>query len=189
MKKITPKFILAAILLCTSVSAFAATVPVACPMGAEPCPVQQPCSEKTDCPKCADTAPIFNSCEEIQAWKLKFCEKRAKLYDELCLSQEQRVKAKCIDDKFFDEIAPLKLCCKQEKAKLKDMKCKKCSWKDRHEQKQKIKDLKSEIKEKKKQHKECFMNILTCSQKDKYKTLMKDKCKKHKKPKCECGCK
>ena len=49
--------------------------------------------------------------------------------------------------------------------------------------------MKSEIKEKKKEHKECFMQILTSCQKDKYKELMKDKCKKHKKAKCECGCK
>lgn len=79
------------------------------------------------------------------------------------------------------------MCCKQEKMKLKEMECKKCKWKVKHEQKQKIKDLKSEIKEKKKEHKECFMQILTSCQKDKYKELMKDKCKKHKKAKCECG--
>ena len=165
-------------------------VPVACPIQPAPCAAQQPCNcGKPECPNCEAKAPVFNSCEEIQDWKIKFCEKRACLYDKLCLTQEQRVKAKCIDDKFFDEVAPLKLCCKEEKAKLKDMECKKCSWKDKREQKQKIKDLKSEIKDKKKQHKECFTQILTSCQKDKYKELMKDKCKKHKKPKCECGCK
>ena len=165
-------------------------IPVGCPVQGAPCAKQQPCNcGKPECPRCNESAPVFNSCEEVQDWKLKFFEKRACLYDKLCLTQEQRVKAKCIDEKFFDEIAPLKMCCKQEKAKLEDMKCKKCSWSAKREQKQKIKDLKSEIKDKKKQHKECFMQILTCAQQDKYKALLKDKCKKHKKPKCECGCK
>ena len=195
MKKLISRasvFVTAA-MLCTAMNVFAdpyAIVPVGCPVQGAPCAQNQPCNcGKPECPKCCDSAPVFNSCEEIQAWKIKFCEKRACLYDKLCLTQEQRVKAKCIDDKYFDEIAPLKMCCKQEKMKLKEMECKKCKWKVKHEQKQKIKDLKSEIKEKKKEHKECFMQILTSCQKDKYKELMKDKCKKHKKAKCECCCK
>ena len=187
---------LTAAILCSTMSVYAQetvssvpVVPVACPVQGAPCEKHQPCNcGKPECPNCNQAAPVFNSCEEIQKWKLKFFEIRGCLYDKLCLTQEQRVKAKCIDEKFFDEIAPLKMCCKQEKAKLEDMKCKKCSWSDKREQKQKIKDLKEEIKDKKKQHKECFMQILTCAQKDKYKALMKNKCKKHKKPKCECGC-
>ena len=187
-------FTLTAVVLCSVMNVYAQeqtyVVPVTCSVQGAPCEKQQPCNcGKPECPNCNQSAPVFNSCEEIQKWKLKFFEKRACLYDKLCLTQEQRVKAKCIDEKFFDEIAPLKMCCKQEKAKLEDMKCKKCSWSAKREQKQKIKDLKSEIKDKKKQHKECFMQILTCAQKDKYKALTKDKCKKHKKPKCECECK
>lgn len=200
---------LAAAMLCSVMSVSAAVssngsfspvpvVPVACPVSspcaeAQPCPVEQtcvqpqaPCEKKEPCPTCGktdctcDSAPVFNSCEEIQAWKLKFCEKRAEIYNKLCLNQEQRVKAKCIDDKFFDEIAPLKMCCKQEKAKLEQMKCQKCSWSAKRAQKEKIKDLKSEIKDKKNQHKKCFMEILSQCQKDKYKELTKDKDK--------CGC-
>ena len=195
VKKSVPKmtFALVAAMLCSVMSVCAepsSVVPVTCPVQGEPCAKQQPCNcGKPECPNCNQSAPVFNSCEEIQKWKLKFCEKRACLYDKLCLTQEQRVKAKFIDEKFFDEIAPLKMCCKQEKAKLEEMKCQKCSWSAKREQKQKIKDLKSEIKDKKKQHKECFMQILTCEQQEKYKALKKDKCKKHKKPKCECGCK
>ena len=186
-------FALVAAMLCSVMSVCAepsSVVPVTCPVQGAPCAKQQPCNcGKPECPNCNQSAPVFNSCEEIQKWKLKFCEKRACLYDKLCLTQEQRVKAKFIDEKFFDEIAPLKMCCKQEKAKLEEMKCQKCSWSAKREQKQKIKDLKSEIKDKKKQHKECFMQLLTCEQQEKYKALKKDKCKKHKKPKCECGCK
>ena len=70
------------------------------------------------------------------------------------------------------------MCCKKEKAKLKEMECEKCSWRKTKEQKQKIKDLKSEIKDKKKQHKKCFEKILNDCQKQQYKK-MKDK---------TCGC-
>lgn len=195
---------LAAAMVCSVMSVSAAVssgsalspvpvVPVACPVSSpcaqpeQPCvQPQMPCAENQPCPTCGktdctcDSAPVFNSCEEIQAWKLKFCEKRAQIYTKLCLSQEQRVKAKCIDDKFFDEIAPLKMCCKQEKAKLKEMECQKCSWSSKRAQKEKIKDLKSEIKDKKNEHKKCFMEILSQCQKDKYKELTKGKDK--------CGC-
>lgn len=159
-------------------------VPVGCPVK-QPCAEQKaPCAVEQPCPTCGkkdctcDSAPVFNSCEEVQAWKIKFFEKRSQLYTKLCLSQEQRVKAKCIDEKFFDEIAPLKMCCKQEKAKLKEMECKKCSWSDKRAQKEKIKDLKAEIKDKKNEHKKCFMEILSQCQKDDYKefTKGKDKC-------------
>lgn len=192
MKKLA--ITLSAAMLCSVMSVCAAPsdsfIPVGCPLKT-PCSVEKPCDScaKPECPKVCDPAPVFNACEEIQEWKIKFCEKRVCLYDKLNLNQEQRVKAKCIDDKWFDEIAPLKMCCKQEKAKLKEMECKKCKWSEIREQKNKIKDLKSEIKDKKKQHKECFMAILNKCQQDKYKELMKDKCKKHKESKCDCDCK
>lgn len=167
----------------------ASIVPVVCP-AASPCGqscTKQPapcCEEKKEpCPTCGKTdctcgsAPVFNSCEEIQAWKTKYFEKRCEIYKKLGLNQEQRVKGRCIDEKFFDEIAPLKMCCKQEKAKLEKMKCEKCSWSAKREQRQKIRDLKSEIKDKKKDHKKCFMEILNQCQKDEYKRLTKhDKC-------------
>ena len=143
------------------------------------CPQKDDC-KKDDCEKKeCETAPVFNSCTEIQDWKIKFFEKRCKIYNQLGLSQEQRVQAKTIDERFFDEIAPLKMCCKQEKAKLKEMECKKCKWCERKEQKEKINDLKSEIKDKKKQHKECFEKILNDCQKNQYKKIAKDK---------NCGC-
>lgn len=150
------------------------------------CPVNNNCTNEQQ--KCEETTPVFNSCDEIQQWKMQYCERRAKIYDQLCLTQEQRVKASTIDNKFFDEIAPIKLCLKQEEAKYEEMKCKKCKFSAKRAQKAKIKDLKNEIKDKEKAHKECFMQILNCSQKETYKKLMKE-CKKHKKPKCECGCK
>lgn len=194
MKKTAITFSLA--MMCSIMSVNAAVVPeqdysgvfiVPITTSATPCFQKQvPCSAKEPCSKCGKTdcncasVPVFNSCEEVQAWKIKFCEKRTQLYSKLCLTQEQRVKAKCIDDKFFDEIAPLKICCKQEKEKLKEMKCKKCSWSEKRAQKEKIKDLKSEIKDKKKEHKKCFTEILTQCQKEKYKELAKDKDK--------CGC-
>lgn len=160
----------------------ASIVPIVCPSSS---PCAQTCEEKKDpCPTCGKTdcncgsAPVFNSCEELQAWKTKYFEKRCEIYTKLGLSQEQRVKGKCIDEKFFDEIAPLKMCCKQEKAKLEKMKCEKCSWSAKREQRQKIRDLKSEIKDKQKDHKKCFMEILNRCQKDEYKKLTKgDKCK------------
>lgn len=160
----------------------ASIVPIVCPSSS---PCAQTCEEKKDpCPTCGKTdcscgsAPVFNSCEELQAWKTKYFEKRCEIYTKLGLSQEQRVKGKCIDEKFFDEIAPLKICCKQEKAKLEKMKCEKCSWSAKREQRQKIRDLKSEIKDKQKDHKKCFMEILNQCQKDEYKKLTKgDKCK------------
>lgn len=191
--KITKKLAitLSTAMLCSVLSVHAApssTVPVGCPLKSTPCKTEKPCDPCVK-PEPCDAAPVFNACEEIQQWKIKYCEKRVCIYDKLKLTQEQRVQAKCIDDKYFDEIAALKICCKKEKAKLKDMECKKCSWKDKHEQKQKIKDLKTEIKDKKKEHNECFMKILNNCQKDEYKKLMKDKCKKHCEPKCDCGCK
>ena len=188
MKKLA--ITLSAAMLCSVLSVCAAptetTTPVnCCPQQTTqcqaPCATQQPCTcGKPECPNCAGQAPVFNSCEEIQEWKIKYFEKRCELYTKLGLSQEQRVKARTVDEKFFDEIAPLKVCCKQEKAKLKDMECKKCSWKEKREQKQKIKDLKSEIKDKKKQHRECFEKLLNQCQKDTYKELSK----KHKG--CDC---
>lgn len=191
MKKTASKaaITLAAAMLCSVMSVCAAPssfVPVGCPVK-QPCPVENPCNP-CEKPKC-ETAPVFNACEEIQEWKVKYCQKRACIYDKLNLTQEQRVKAKCIDDKFFDEIAPLKVCCKQEKAKLKEMECQKCSWSEKRAQKEKINDLKSEIKDKKKQHNECFKEILNKCQKEEYDKMMKDSCKKHKEPKCDCGCK
>ena len=66
-----------------------------------------------------------------------------------------------------------------EKAKLNEMKCQKCSWSAKREQKEKIKDLKSEIKDKKKQHEKCFLELLNQCQKDTYKKLDKNK---------GCGC-
>ena len=194
---------LCAAMMCTIMSASAAPtpsmsipspsvasiVPVTCPASspcATPCEQKkEPCCEKKKepCPTCGKTdcncnsTPVFNSCEEIQAWKTKYFEQRCEIYTNLGLTQEQRVKGKCIDEKFFDEIAPLKMCCKQEKAKLEKMKCQKCSWRSKHEQRQKIRDLKSEIKDKQKDHQKCFMQILNQCQKDKYKKLTKkDKC-------------
>lgn len=207
MKKLA--ITLSAAMLCSVMSVCAAptspVTPVNCPVKASPCPLKpqsEPCAKpceakvkpcdscaKTECePKC-EPAPVFNTCEEIQEWKIKYFEKRCDIYSKLGLSQEQRVKAKCVDEKWFDEIAPLKMCCKQEKAKLKEMECKKCSRKDIRAQKEKIKDLKAEIKDKKKQHKECFTALLSQCQKDQYKTLSKEKCKKHDSDKCDCGCK
>ncbi len=200
MKKLA--ITLTAAMVCSVMSVCAQTnVPVACPVKSSPCQVKQPCNcnpcEKPECkdgctPKCdcgCNTAPVFNSCEELQAWKTKYFEKRCTIYTRLALTQEQRVKAKCIDEKFFDEIAPLKMCLKQEKAKLKQMKCDKKCTNDIKAQKEKIKDLKSEIKDKKKQHDKCFEEILNNCQKDSYKKMKKEKCKEHNKPKCECGCK
>lgn len=176
---------LSAAIACSALNVYANIPTPYVPVG---CPQEQSC-EKKDCTKNCDPAPIFNSCEEIQNWKIKFFEKRACLYEKLCMTQEQRVQGKCIDEKYFDEIAPLKLCKMQEEKKLEEMKCKKCSLKVKREQKQKIKDLKTEIKDKKQEHEECFLKILNCKQQEKYKELKKDKCKKHKKPKFECGCK
>lgn len=187
---------LCAAMLCTATASFAvptppmasipspsqaSVIPIVCPASS---PCNQTCEEKKDpCPTCGKTdcncgsAPVFDSCEELQNRKTKYFEKRCEIYTKLGLSQEQRVKGKCIDEKFFDEIAPLKMCCKQEKAKLEKMKCEKCSWRAKHEQKQKIKDIKSEIKDKQKDHKKCFMELLNQCQKDKYKKLTKgDKC-------------
>lgn len=177
---------LSAAIVCSAVNVYAYAPTPYVPVG---CPVEQPCAKKKDCAKNCDPAPIFNSCEEIQNWKIKFFEKRACLYENLCMTQEQRVQGKCIDEKYFDEIAPLKLCKIQEEKKLEEMKCKKCTLKSKREQKQKIKDLKEEIKDKKQEHEECFLKILKCEQQKKYKELKKEKCKKHKQPKCECGCK
>ena len=176
---------LSAAIACSALNVYANIPTPYVPIG---CPQEQSC-EKKDCTKNCDPAPIFNSCEEIQNWKIKFFEKRACLYEKLCMTQEQRVQGKCIDEKYFDEIAPLKLCKIQEEKKLEEMKCKKCTLKAKKEQKQKIKDLKTEIKDKKQEHEECFLKILNCKQQEKYKELKKDKCKKHKKPKFECGCK
>ena len=183
---------LSALLVCSSMSVLAEPsslfVPIGCPVN-NSCEKQAPCEtpEQEKCAEKCNPVPVFDSCDELQKIKDEYCEKRACLYDKLCLSQEQRVKAKCIDDKFFDIIAPLKLCCKMEKAKLEEMMCNKnCSLKQKREQKQKIKDLKAEIKDKKKQHEECFMKLLTCEQKEKYKELKKNKCQKKKKSKCGC---
>lgn len=189
MKKLA--ITLSAAMLCSVMSVCAApssVIPVGCPLKAEPCKTEKPCDPCVK-PEPCDNAPVFNACEEIQQWKLKYCEKRVCIYNKLKLTQEERVKAKCIDDKYFDEIAALKMCCKKESAKLKEMKCKKCSWKEKHEQKQKVKDLKNDIKDKKKEHNECFMKILNKCQKDEYKKLMDEKCKKHGEPKCDCECK
>ena len=174
------------LVICSTVSVFAEPnniLPVGCS--------DKPCTKvKQECPQNCNSAPVFDSCDDLSQWRTKYCEKRANLYDKLCLTQEQRVKAKIIDDKYFDIIAPLKLCCKQEKAKLKEMECNKsCTLKQKREQKQKIKDIKAEIKDKRNQHKECFIKLLTCEQRDKYNEIKKDKCKKHKKTKCECDCK
>lgn len=179
------------VMVCSAVSVYAEPsslfVPIGCPVN-NSCEKQQPCEmPKQDCPEKCNPAPVFDSCDELQKIKDKYCEKRACLYDKLCLTQEQRVKAKCIDDKFFDIIAPLKFCCKTESKKLEGMKCNKnCTLKQKREQKQKIKDLKAEIKDKKKQHEECFMKLLNCEQKEKYKELKKNKCNKKKKSKCGC---
>ena len=175
---------LCAAMLCSVMSVCAnpsSIVPVTCPVQNAPCAAGQPCNcGQPECPKCNEQkAPVFNSCEEIQAWKDKYFKKRCDIYTKLGLSQEQRVKARCVDEKFFDEIAPLKMCCKQEKAKLNEMKCQKCSWSAKREQKEKIKDLKSEIKDKKKQHEKCFLELLNQCQKDTYKKLAKNK---------GCGC-
>lgn len=143
--------------------------PVGCQIKNSPC---EP-AEKPACPQNCDKTPVFNSCEEIQQWKTKYCEKRSQLYTKLNLSQEQRVKAKIVDEKFFDEIAPLKMCCKTEKAKYNEMKCKKCKWSEKRAQKEKINDLKDEIKVKKKEHVKCFEEILTSCQKSEYKKLKK----------------
>lgn len=196
MKSIAKKLAMtfSVVIACSTMNVFAEPssvfVPIGCPVNKQ-CETVQPCeAPKKICPETCEPAPVFDSCDELQKIKDKYCEKRARLYDKLCLTQEQRVKAKCIDDKFFDIIAPLKFCCKKEKAKYEEMKCNKnCSLKQKREQKRKINDLKDEIKDKKKQHEECFTKLLNCEQKAKYNDLKKDKCKKHKKPKCQCGCK
>lgn len=195
MKKLA--ITLSAAMLCSVMSVCAApssVIPTSCPVKSSTCPLQKPCNtcEKPECkndcaPKC-DPAPVFNTCEEIQCWKTKYFEKRCKTYTELGLTQEQRVKARCVDEKFFDEIAPLKMCLKQEKAKLKEMKCKKCCKEDIKAQKEKVKDLKAEIKDKKKQHEKCFEELLNSCQKTSYNKMKKDKCKEHKEPKCDCDC-
>ena len=73
MKKLISRasvFVTAA-MLCTAMNVFAepyAIVPVGCPVQGAPCAQNQPCNcGKPECPKCCDSAPVFNSCEEIQA--------------------------------------------------------------------------------------------------------------------------
>ena len=83
-----------------------------------------PCSN-TDKNQCCNEPSIFNACDELKNHKIRFFEQRCEIYKQLNLTQEQRIKAKTIDEKFFDDIAPLKLCYNQEKTKLKDMQCKK----------------------------------------------------------------
>lgn len=177
MKKLSITLCAAAI-MCSIMSVQAEVVPTPNTQPTETiaqCP-QQVCDKckKTEC-ECPKT-PVVNTCDELQAWKIKFFENRCKIYTQLALTQEQRVKAKCIDEKYFDEIAPLKICCKQEKAKLKEMQCKKNCKNDIKAQKEKIKDLKAEIKDKKKNHEKCFLEILNDCQKSSYKKLAKFKC-------------
>ena len=133
-----------------------------------------PCTDtKTD--KCCNEPSVFNACDELKNQKIRFFEQRCEIYKQLNLTQEQRIKAKTIDEKFFDDIAPLKLCYNQEKAKLKDMQCKKNCRNDIKCQKEKIKDLKAEIKDKKKQHKKCFEKLLNDCQRKNYKKITKNK--------------
>lgn len=173
MKKLA--ITLSTAMLLSTLSTYASTnVPVV-PVG---CPTKSPCQQEQPCNPCETDgypAPVFNSCTELQEWKTKFFAKRCDIYSKLGLSQEQRIQAKTIDERFFDDIAPLKICCKTEKEKLKQLECQKCSWSAKREQKEKIKDLKAEIKDKKKQHKECFEKILNDCQKKQYKKLTKNK--------------
>ena len=56
------------------------------------------------------------------------------------------------------------------------MQCKKNCRNDIKCQKEKIKDLKAEIKDKKKQHKKCFEKLLNDCQRKNYKEITKNKC-------------
>lgn len=183
MKKLA--ITLAAALIGSMMSVSAQTtdrmVPVGCPVK-QPCPVVEPC-EKPCAPVCECPE------EDLCAMKQKFLDERSALYRKLCLSANQITQAKCIDEKYFAEIHPLKEYCKKEKSKLKDMECKKACEADIKAQKSKVKDLKNQIKEKKKAYKEAFMCILNECQKKEYKKMKKEKCKEPKKAECDCDCK
>lgn len=178
MKKLA--ITLSAALMCSMLNASAETmqriVPVGCPLK-QPCPVAQPCEQPA--PVCED---------ECAAKKQMFMDKRCALYKKLCLTQNQVTQAKCIDEKFFDEICPLKECYKKEKCKLKDMECKKACEADIRAQKLRVRDLKKQIKAKKNAHKEAFMCLLNECQKKEFKKIKDEKCKTEKKIDCDCGC-
>lgn len=181
MKKLA--ITLCALMTCSVMSVCAETIQKIIPVG---CPVKEPCAVEKPC---APTCNCSCSQEELAVKRQEFIDKRCCLYKKLGLSQQQVLQATCVDEKFFEEMHPLKECCKIEKAKLKDMECKKACESDIKAQKEKVRDLQKQIKAKKKAWKESFMCILNECQKKEYKKMLKDKKKCGHKVECDCDCK
>lgn len=165
-------------MMCSIMSVCAAPSPVV-PVG---CPLKEPCATEKPCPTTCEQ-PYLE--EDMCTIKQRFLDKRCDLYQRLCLSDSQIEQAKCLDEKFFADFYPLKKCYCDEKRKLKEMECNKACDKDIKCQKEKVRDLKKQIKEKKKSYKANFMCILNECQKKKFKKMKKDKCK-NKKDECAC---
>lgn len=139
------------------------------------CPVKQPCDPcnvktKSDCPQAFDVQPACDPCAEKQA----YMENRQDLYCKLQLNQQQVLQAKNVDSKYYDELYKLKECYKAEKCKLDKMKCEGACKDEIKCQKDKVKALKKDIKDKQKQYCECFKSILNKCQLDKFKKCKAD---------------
>ncbi len=170
-------------LICASSAVFAAPAENMVPVGCG-CPANAPCAQSCPTPcQCTDNDP----CEAKKA----FMERRCCIYKEICLVESQIKQATCIDEKFFDEIYPLKICHCQEKCKLEQMECNNACKSDIKCQKEKVRDLKKQIKAKERAHKDAFMCILNDCQKKDYKKICKKMKKEHKEKKtgwCDCNC-
>lgn len=170
MKKFA--IMLSAMILCSIAGiASANEVPVGCPVN-KPCPCvkEKPCK---DCEgKYEDDCLCGDPCES----KSEYFTKRCDTYKKLGLSQTQTTQARALDEKYFGEIYSLRKCYQDAKRELEKMQCEKACAADIDNQKERVKDLKQQIKDKKKAYYDDFLCILTDCQKKDYKKMKKCKC-------------
>lgn len=174
----------------TATSAFAAsTTAVTMKATQQPAKTVAPQAEKScgcPCEASASTKEQFK-----QKFEERMTKRREALYAKLGLSSDQKAKALELDKKNKTEAKPLMEKLHNEKAKLNDMKSKKCCPVKLLEQKQKVKEAKKALNKHRKASEKSFEALLTGEQLTKFKAIKEERkanFKKHCKCKGHCGC-
>lgn len=141
------------------------------------------------CQKAASETTLTPEQMAKKKFEEKFAKDRQDLYCQLGLSAEQKTKAEALDQKNMVEAQPLFAKIREEKAKLKELKCKNACPGEICKQKMAVKSAKKALKAHMKASKQAFDSLLTKDQLAKLNTIREQRKKDMAKHKCDCKCK